>query len=63
MIGRASARDWSTATAAFSTLAAVALTNWSAAFSTVRVADRTFLAVLRIAERAPRLTALDLPTG
>jgi hypothetical protein len=34
------------------------LTNWLAAFSTVRVAARTFLAVLRIADRAWRLADL-----
>ena len=55
-IGRGSASDWSTETVACSTLSAVALTNWFAAFSAVRVAARAFLAVLRMADFAPRLT-------
>ncbi len=60
VIGRGSARDWSTATVACSTLAAVALMSWLAAFSAVRVAERKFLAELRIADFAPRFTTLTL---
>ncbi len=52
--GFGSASDWSTANVACSAFAAAVLTNWLAAFSTFRVAARTFLAVLRMAERAWR---------
>jgi hypothetical protein len=58
VVGRASARDWSTATVACSTFAAVALMSWFAAFSAVRVAERTFRAVLRMADVASRFTDL-----
>ena len=58
VIGRGSASNWSTAALACSTLSAVAPANRFAAFSTVRVAERAFLAVLRMADFAPRLTAL-----
>ena len=57
VVGRASARDWSTATVACSTLAAVALMSWFAAFSAVRVAERTVRVVVRIAAFASRLAA------